>query len=281
MRAEARVWTRSQGNLPKPSNLEESASTGTREPQLFALNERRRGLTVDYDESGSPTTNVDRSVTALIQKHLAAMGYDAACSGEEIDPQQVHSKQLEFVIDGIDGTRNLRDGNWGWCVSVAAVFENVPVVGVVYDPCLNQMYSAATGHGASLTVGEARSRLEIPTSCPSDFSFSVGSFRHGAMNDEKRRLIEGIKALGGRGREWGSVALSICGVARGGLGVYVQNSSKRHDHIAALVIASEAGAAIQERVAKEPLRSRCGRLPPKFEGRRERPTAVEVTSQPT
>ncbi len=226
-----------------------------KEAGMVALNERRRGLTVDYDESGSPTTNVDRSVTDFIHNQLLATGWDAGFSGEEIDAQPIHSNQLEFVIDGIDGTRNLRDGNWGWCVSVAAVLRNEAVVGVVYDPCLDHMYSAAIGHGASLTVGGARSRLQIPSSCPMDFSFSVGSFRHGAMNDEKRRLIDSIKALGGRGREWGSVALSICGVARGGLGIFVQGSSKRHDHIAALVIASEAGAAILERAAEDPQKS--------------------------
>ena len=61
----------------------------------------------------------------------------------------------------------------------------------------------------------------------------------------KKRIIERIKDLGGREREWGCVGLSICAVARGGLGAFIQFNSPNHDHAAAVLVAEEAGVSVR------------------------------------
>jgi myo-inositol-1(or 4)-monophosphatase len=213
------------------------------EAGCYANKARNDGLDVKYDTNGSPTTNADTAVSQFIQNRLIDAGLGFKFSGEEIGFQCNPTEGFMAVIDGIDGTRNYRDGNYGWCISIGVLYSGVPVIGVVHDPYVGEMFYAIRNGGAFV---QARNTLAlplcVPTVIPSDFSFSVGSYRVGGTSAKKQDVISGFKAIGGREREWGCVALSICAVAKGGLGAFVQANSFLHDHIAALLIAKEAGA---------------------------------------
>jgi myo-inositol-1(or 4)-monophosphatase len=54
------------------------------------------------------------------------------------------------VVDPLDGTTNFAHGIPIFSVSVALLKNNSPVVGVVYDPLRNEMFSAELGHGVTL-----------------------------------------------------------------------------------------------------------------------------------
>ena len=207
---------------------------------------RERGLSVNYCKNDNLITDADFAVSDRIKSELSQKGWRFVYAGEEFGMQCPTSGCGEVVIDGIDGTRNFRDGNYGWCTSVAICFDGEPCIAVVHDHHCRETYFAVSGQGAYFRKGvyqESR-RLTVPEFLPHDFSFSIGSFRIGGSSKRKTRLTEEMKRLGGRGREWGSVALSICAVARGGLGTFVQADSFRHDHIAAAFIAREAGVRI-------------------------------------
>ena len=210
----------------------------------MALGLRDRGLFVTYKPNGSPTTNADLACEELIKRGLKDLGYVFDSSCEEADSERSSTEcDLEIVIDAIDGTRNFRDGNYGWCTSIAVLKGGRTVVGVVHDTIENATYAATVGEPFVEQRG-VRTALRCPDAIPHDFSFSIGSFFVGGTSRAKAKMIEEIKILGGRSREWGSVALSICAVARGGLGVFVQSDSYRYDHAAALFIAQEAGASL-------------------------------------
>lgn len=216
-----------------------------REAGELAMNLRDGGLDLIYNPDGSPSSNADKASEKLIRDGLRETGYAFRFEGEESREEQDGTEMLEIVVDGIDGTRNFRDGNFGWCVSIAARKGAQTLIGVVHDPLTNETYVAQLGQGAVLLKHEASRQCICPHLLPKDFSFSVGSFRVAGSIEKKSKVIADIKKLGGREREWGSVALSICAVARGGLGIFIQGNSKVHDHIAALLIATEAGAAVE------------------------------------
>jgi myo-inositol-1(or 4)-monophosphatase len=205
---------------------------------------RDAGLVIEYKPDGSPSTNADVAAETVIREGLRSRHHIFRFRGEESAEAPRVDDIREIIIDGIDGTRNFRDGNYGWCVSVGVMEKGLAILAVIYDPHLDEVYFAVKGRGAFVRSVSATRRLKVPASLPSDFSFSVGSFRVSGSIAIKSRIIEAIKKLGGRGREWGSVALSICAVARGGLGTFVQGNSKLHDHIAGLLIAEEAGVNI-------------------------------------
>ena len=209
-----------------------------------AIRLREAGLIVHYKEDGSPATNADIASETILKDGLRKKGYTFRFLGEESREWSQEINTFDVVIDGIDGTRNFRDGNYGWCVSIAVRMNDDTLIGVVHDPQSKETYFAVRERGAFIQLGGLSKRCTIPHALPNDFSFSVGSFRVAGSTAIKRQIIDDIKQLGGREREWGSVALSICAVARGGLGTFIQGNSHSHDHLAALLIAKEAGVDI-------------------------------------
>ena len=58
------------------------------------------------------------------------------------------SDQIWWVIDPIDGTRNFAHGGSHYAVSIAALQNGVPVLGVIYEPATGKMFSAINGRPA-------------------------------------------------------------------------------------------------------------------------------------
>jgi myo-inositol-1(or 4)-monophosphatase len=209
-----------------------------------AIGLREAGLAVSYKQDGSPVTAADEAAEAVVRDGLRARGYAFGFSGEESGPVISGDERVRAIIDGIDGTRNFRDQIFGWCVSVAITVDEEPLIGVVHEPHTGDTYCAIRGHGAFIRSLTGTRACRTPESFPRDFSFSVGSFRGSRNTATKTGIITDLKRLGGREREWGSVGLSLCAVARGGFGVFIQGNSYRHEHAAGVLIAREAGATV-------------------------------------
>src|SRR6056297_412767 len=67
--------------------------------------------------------------------------------GEESDFADKNSKYT-WVIDPLDGTNNYASAYPIYCVSIALKYEDEVVMGVVYIPELDEVYSAIKGKGA-------------------------------------------------------------------------------------------------------------------------------------
>jgi myo-inositol-1(or 4)-monophosphatase len=208
-----------------------------------AIELRRAGLTVHTKPDGTPCTNADIAAEQTIRDGLRKR-YQVTIVGEELGTDVAPNAVLEAIIDGIDGTRNFRDGNYGWCTSVCVKRKGESVIGVVHDAKCRETYWAVKGQGAFHNDGIVTKNLKVPAELARDFSFSVGSFRLAGSTEIKNQLVADIKSMGGRQREWGSVALSICQTAIGGLGAFIQGNATSHDYAAGLVIAEEAGAIV-------------------------------------
>lgn len=245
------------GNLPPPP--EPKAVTGldeagraqlarditelVKEAGETAIKLRKAGLTTVENADGSPTTNADLEATRIIHDGLKKKGYSFNFSGEEQAIEKAASN-VEVIIDGIDGTNNFKNGNYGWCSSVAVKQNGETVIGVVHDPECDKTYAAVKGQGAYFTDRFGSEKMGLPAEYDPKFQFSVGSFQAPGMTEVRNKLVADVKKLGGRERSWGSVALSICAVAHGGWGAFIQGNSKEYDHVAARLIASEAGAGV-------------------------------------
>lgn len=100
-------------------------------------------------QGGSPVTEADISVDAFLKASCAEALHEAAWLSEETvdDPVRL-GRQLVWVVDPIDGTRAFMAGVPDWCVCVALLCNNAPVLGVVHAPALNITYEALAGKGA-------------------------------------------------------------------------------------------------------------------------------------
>ncbi|MGL4441843.1 MAG: 3'(2'),5'-bisphosphate nucleotidase CysQ [Bosea sp. (in: a-proteobacteria)] len=100
-------------------------------------------------QGGSPVTKADIDVDAFLKSTLeAALPKAAWLSEETVDDPVRLGRELVWVVDPIDGTRAFMAGVPDWCVCVALLSNNQPVLGVVHAPALGITYEAITGKGA-------------------------------------------------------------------------------------------------------------------------------------
>lgn len=146
-----------------------------------------------------------------------------------------------WVVDPLDGTVNYVHDVPAYCVSIGLTIGGVPSVGVIYDPRMNELFTAATGHGAFLN-GE---RIHV-SPCPHlrDALVSTGfpsNFEAQMRNLEAwRKVTYHAQAL----RRSGSTALNLAYVAAGRFDGYWAYDNYAWDVMAGVVLVTEAGGAV-------------------------------------
>jgi myo-inositol-1(or 4)-monophosphatase len=146
-----------------------------------------------------------------------------------------------WIVDPLDGTLNYVRQLPNYCVSVALRRGDSILAGTVYDPVLDECFSAEAGQGATLNgVSVRTSRCErieqalvaasLPTEVPRD-------------SPEVRRFLEVMHSAQAI-RRLGSAALTLCYVATGRLDAYWATSVQVWDVAAGQLIVREAGGAL-------------------------------------
>ena len=108
-------------------------------------------LNVRSKDGGSPVTDADLEVDALLRRRLMAARPDYGWLSEETaDDESRLRTERTFLVDPIDGTAGYIRGRPGWAVSIAVVENGAPISGVLHAPALGQTFEAARGSGARL-----------------------------------------------------------------------------------------------------------------------------------
>jgi myo-inositol-1(or 4)-monophosphatase len=215
-----------------------------------ALAKRRRAEGVEIAASKSSpedvVTQADRETERLIRRLLAEARPNDGFYGEESEASGGTSG-LTWVVDPIDGTVNYLYGIPLYAVSIAVVEGSADpatwraLAGVVYNPALEELYTAAAGRGAFL----GSRRLQTNTNVPLHLALAGTGFGYQAERrqwqaDIVRGLIGDVRDI----RRLGSAALDLCSVAAGRLDVYFERGLNPWDHAAGALIAREAGARV-------------------------------------
>jgi len=110
---------------------------------------RRRGYGVHFKEGGEKVTSADRLANIKIQKTLnSALGPQAMLTEES--GYAPGNGPLLWIIDPLDGTENFFAGKNDVSVAIAAIRNLQPVIGVIYNPFTDELYTAMKGKGAFL-----------------------------------------------------------------------------------------------------------------------------------
>lgn len=147
-----------------------------------------------------------------------------------------------WVIDPLDGTTNFSNGLPLFSVSIAVEHNDVPVIGVVFAPYLNELFHAIKGEGAFLngkkicpSTKEDLSHAVVAT------GFPVDKDRTNDNNiDNVVRVLPRVRGL----RRLGSAAIDLCYVAAGFLDGYWELNLHEWDVAAGSLIVKEAGGEI-------------------------------------
>ncbi len=110
-----------------------------------------KDFTIDYKDDKSPLTEADTKSNEIICDALAKAYPEIPLLSEENKAEEYEvRKHWEYfwLIDPIDGTKEFIKKNGEFTVNIALIHKNVPVLGVVYAPALEDMYKAKKGDGA-------------------------------------------------------------------------------------------------------------------------------------
>ena len=101
---------------------------------------------IEFKEDRTPVTKVDKMINDYVIKQVKSKYPNHSIVGEEA--QSLTKSKYVWVCDPIDGTSMYTRGIPVSVFSLALVYDGEPIVGVVYDPFLNRLYSAIKGEGA-------------------------------------------------------------------------------------------------------------------------------------
>jgi myo-inositol-1(or 4)-monophosphatase len=189
-------------------------------------------------------TEVDRECEALIVHALAAERPDDAVLAEEGSGFDRAGARFRWVIDPLDGTVNYAHGYPRFCVSIGVERDGNPYAGVVYDPLLDELYSAVRGHGARRNGAP----IHVSTETRLDRAMLATGFAYDVQTsdadnvDHFGRFVKRARAV----RRDGSAALDLCYVASGRLDGYWELKLHPWDVAAGRVILEEAGGRFSD-----------------------------------
>jgi myo-inositol-1(or 4)-monophosphatase len=194
-----------------------------------------------------PVTVVDTETERLIRDRLAVLRPgDQVLGEEEGGSTDIEPGRPVWVIDPIDGTVNFVYGIADYAVSVGVQIDGRSVAGAVANVPTGELYSAALGHGATVTRDGRSTALRC--NAIDDLSlalvgtgFSYESQRRAAQAQVLAGLLPAIRDV----RRIGSCALDLCMVAAGRLDAYFEDDVHVWDWAAGVLIATEAGAVVR------------------------------------
>jgi myo-inositol-1(or 4)-monophosphatase len=183
-------------------------------------------------------TEMDIASEELIKKIVAERQPGALFLAEESGGNQDLSA-LTWVVDPIDGTVNYAHGIPIYCVSIAAVFENEPQVGVIFNPSTGELFTAIRGGGAFLNgvrMKVSRTSELKRAILVTGFPYNVAENPHGAVDT----LLD-VMSLGVPIRRLGSAALDLAYTAAGRFDAFWEVDLNAWDVAAGALMITEAG----------------------------------------
>ena len=199
-----------------------------------------RPLQVNAAEAHDIKLKIDVEAQELITKMLLKQFPEHALYGEEgIVGDQ--SSQHQWVVDPLDGTVNYFYGIPHFCVSIALRFKGEIIVGVIYDPIREELWSGQKGEKPKLNGEHFRvsTRADL-----AEAVISVGLSKTGVTIEAGLPLLQQMIHRARKCRLLGSAALDMAYVACGRLDAYIEQGISLGDVAAGWILVETAGGSV-------------------------------------
>jgi myo-inositol-1(or 4)-monophosphatase len=186
-------------------------------------------------------TEMDRRSERIVVEALLAAFPDHAVLAEE-ETRIEGGSGHRWIIDPLDGTTNYAHGYPHFAVSIGLEHQGRMIVGVVYDPLRDELFSAIAGHGAFLNakpIGVSTNGLLIRSLLATGFPYDRATSPKNNLAQFNTMIMRSQEV-----RRCGSAALDLCSVAAGRLDGYWELKLKPWDVAAGGLIVLEAGGTV-------------------------------------
>jgi myo-inositol-1(or 4)-monophosphatase len=186
-------------------------------------------------------TEADLASEKLIIERIQTHYPRHSILAEESGASDHERAEFRWIVDPLDGTTNYAHGYPCFCVSIGLQRNDELVIGVIYDPIRDEMFSAERGEGATLNgrrirVSETQS-LDRALLC-TGFPYDVRG-----RGDFARHFTNFIMYSQGVRRD-GSAAMDLAAVACGRFEGFWEEGLHPWDVAAGVVIVEEAGGQV-------------------------------------
>ena len=200
---------------------------------------------VSYKSRTDLITNIDKAS----EEYLCGMinkKYPTHTIIAEEGNRKITAGEFIWYIDPLDGTKNYAHGLPFFCISIGIYSrdEKRVVIGVVYDPLHDEMFTALRGGGSYLntTPIKVSAVQDIGLSMlVTGFPYNQDDIQHNNLNEFNKFLprIQGIRRLG-------SAALDLSYVACGRFDGYWEPMLYPWDTAGGSIIVEEAGGSVSK-----------------------------------
>ena len=214
----------------------------SKEAGAILLNHLGKIKKISYKSKIDLVTDVDTKCERLILKRIKDVFSEHEIISEEAGTVGSNSSDYQWLIDPLDGTTNYAHSFGFFCVSIALLYKGEVIVGVVYDPLRDELFSASKDKGSYLN-GKRISVSSIKSLRRSllatGFPYSLGKLLQRNMDNFKRFILKSQAV-----RRAGSAALDLCYVAAGRFDGFWELGLHPWDTAAGVLIVQEAGGKV-------------------------------------
>lgn len=154
-----------------------------------------------------------------------------------------NESEYTFVIDPLDGTNNFVMGIPDFAVSIGLLKNEEAIFGVIYNPVIDQLYTAEKGKGAFLNGKQIHVNSENDIK-RSTISYTCGYNTGQSYSD---RVISELRSQGVKRiiDHW-APAFDYCLLASGRIEAVISKEGDLEDYVAAKLIVTEAGGKVTD-----------------------------------
>ena len=182
-------------------------------------------------------TDADVAVQNYLKDALLTIVPKARFFAEEQENEAL-TEEATFVVDPIDGTLNFMRHRNVSAVSIALLEKKRPVLGVIYNPYADELFTAQAGGGAFCN-GSLIHASQIPFE-KAMVAFGTSPY-DAELADRSLRAARDFLIQAGDLRRTGSAAVDLCDVACGRADIFFELRLRPWDVAAGALIVTEAG----------------------------------------
>ena len=205
----------------------------------------RFGTRIDIDHKGAIdiVTDVDLASESLIREAISTYYPGHEILAEEGGLSESGS-EYRWIIDPLDGTTNYAHSYPIFCVSIALEWKGEVVIGVVYDPMRDELFTAERGGGATLNntpIRVSKTAEMMQGLLSTGFPYDIKTSRLTNL-DHWENFAMNAQAL----RRDGAAALDLCYVACGRFDGFWELNLSPWDTAAGALVVAEAGGRLSD-----------------------------------
>ncbi|WP_136660883.1 inositol monophosphatase family protein [Nitratireductor sp. XY-223] len=204
-----------------------------------------QNLQVSLKGPSDYVSQADHKAEEIILGELARARPTYSVLAEEGGEKKGTDGMHRWIVDPLDGTTNFLHGIPVFAVSIALERQGEIVAGVIYNPAMDELFTAERGNGAFLNDRRMRvagrralSDCVIGTGVP-----HLGRGAHGKYLVELRNVMGEVAGV----RRMGAAALDLAYVAAGRLDGFWEDELSPWDLAAGIVMIREAGGFVSDR----------------------------------